>query len=126
MGKVVQAFKSKRGLNNEYDWGLGVEDPFFFSSEFDVANSSVTIAGTQVTHDHTWPIRYSIIKTSKLGTSVEYYDSIEFCGDQSYGEFQHTFNRIPSGTGYRLEVFNHFRYHSMGRVRIISEEKKAS
>ncbi|MFP5114151.1 hypothetical protein ACSU64_17460 [Bacillaceae bacterium C204] len=120
----VQYRSYKRRLKNTYRWGLGVEVPFFFSSKFVIENSSITITGTQQTYDNSWPIRYSIIKTSKLGISIKYFDSIDLYGDHTNGEFQHTFKSIPNGTGYQMEVFNYFKYHSTGRIRIISKPKK--
>lgn len=99
-------------------WGLGIDVPFFFSSKFAIKRNSITISGSQITHDDSWPIKYSIVKRSKLGTTIKYFDSVTFYGNHSEGEFNHTFT-IPNDTGYQLEVFNYFKYHSAGKIRII-------
>lgn len=114
----------KRDLKKEegyVSWGLGVDAPFFFSSKFPIGNQSITITGFQRTHDNLSPIKYSIVKMSKLGTSIKYFDSVIFYGDQSNREFEHSFN-LPNGTGYQLEVFNYCKCHSSGTVRIIQNE----
>jgi len=100
------------------NWGLGIEVPFFSSSKFSIENNSIAITGSQITHDHSWPIKYSIVKISKLGTSIKYFDSVIFYGDQFDREFQHIFH-LPNGTDYQLLIFNYYQYHSIGRFRMI-------
>jgi hypothetical protein len=117
--------KIRRLYNGYIDWGLGVERPFLFSSKFPIKHSSVTITGSQVTHNASWPVKYSIVKINKLGTSIQYFDSVIYYGDYSEGELNHTFH-IPNGTGYQLEVFNYFKYHSTGRIQIIHPLKESS
>ncbi len=118
-------FKKSHSKENVYiSWGLGIDRPFFFSSKFAIKNKSITITGSQITHDHSWPIKYSIVKKSKLGTSIKYCDSVIFYGNYSKGEFIHTFN-IPSGTDYQLEVFNHFKYHSTGKIQITQDRNQS-
>lgn len=107
---------------NRNSWGLGVDAPFFFSSKFTIKNKSITITGSQWTHDYCLPIMYSIIKMSKLGFKIKYFDSIVFYGDYSKEEFKHTFTSLPDGPGYQLEIFNYCRYHSCGKVRVIQNE----
>ncbi|MFJ7727391.1 hypothetical protein ACIQXV_14640 [Neobacillus sp. NPDC097160] len=105
------------------DWGLGIEVPFFSSSKFTVENNAIAIIGSQITHDRSWPIKYSIVKISKLGTSIKYFESVIFYGDQFEGEFHHKFH-LPNGSGYQLLVFNYFQYHSIGRLRLIQTNEQ--
>ena len=106
-------------MEEEYiNWGLGVEVPFFSSSKFSIENRSVAIVGSQITHNRSWPIKYSIVKISKLGASIQYYDSVIFYGDYFDGEFQHIFHP-PNGTDYQLLIFNYYQYHSIGKFRMI-------
>lgn len=117
--------KIKRRDDGYINWGLGVERPFFFSSKFAIQHSSVTITGSQFTHNTLWPVKYSIVKMNKLGTSIQYFGSVIYYGNCSDGELNHTFH-IPNGIGYQLEVFNYFKYHTAGRVQIIHPLKESS
>jgi hypothetical protein len=117
----------KRKLNKDsrykyLNWGLGIDGPFFFSKKFSIENNSITILGTQITHDQKWPVKYSIVKLSKFGTSIQYFDSVIFHGNQSDKEFKHTFI-VPSGTDYQLEVFNYCRYITTGKFHVIQNEE---
>jgi hypothetical protein len=116
--RLSKTIKKENGIMS---WGLGVDAPFFFSSKFTIENKSITIIGSQSTHDDCSPIKYSIVKISKLGTSIKYFDSVVFYGDYPKDGFKHTFH-IPCGTDYQIEVFNYCRYHSIGKFRIIKNE----
>ncbi|MFZ7943420.1 hypothetical protein [Neobacillus sp. 19] len=105
------------------NWGLGIEVPFFSSSKFTIKNNTVTIIGSQITHDRSWPIKYSIVKMSKLGTSIKYFDSVTVYGDQSDTEFFHNFH-LPNGSGYQLLIFNYYQYHSIGRLRMLQTNEQ--
>ena len=124
MNERLQLWRLKKLVRKDQgyiNWGLGIDAPFFFSTKFAIENKSITITGSQITHNHSWPIKYSIVKMSNLGTSIQYFDSVIFYGDHAEGEFVHTFS-IPSDTGYQLEVFNYFKYHSTGKIRIIQTD----
>lgn len=54
--------RSRRGGDEYIYWGLGVEQPFFFSSKFPIKSQTITISGSQTTHNGKWPVKYSIIK----------------------------------------------------------------
>lgn len=121
----------KRGKNKESQrsdkyitWGLGIENPFYLSSKFSVDQPSITINGHQITHNHSWPVKYSIVKTNKFGTSITYFDSVIFYGNYSDSEFNHTF-QIPIGADYQLEVFNYYKYQSTGKIQIIQNRGKS-
>lgn len=114
-------YRNKKIEEGYINWGLGIEVPYFISSKFSIENNSITIIGSQITHDRSWPIKYSIVKISKLGTSINFFDSIIFWGDHSDGEFRHTFH-IPNGTDYQLLIFNYYHYQSTGMLRIIQTE----
>lgn len=109
--------EAQRG-DQYFNWGLGIESPFYLSTKFSTEQQSITINGFQTAHNHTWPVKYSIVKIGKLGTSITYFDSVIFYGTYSENEFRHTFN-IPNGSDYQLEVFNFYKYHSTGKVQII-------
>lgn len=113
--------KKHKKEDGELKWGLGIAVPFFFSSKFTVDHEIITIHGIQTTHDESSPVKYSIVKISKLGTSIEYFDSVTFYGDSGGEEFNYTFT-VPNGTGYQLEIFNYFHYHATGNVRMLKKE----
>ncbi|MCM3764896.1 hypothetical protein [Neobacillus niacini] len=114
-------FHPARQLEEGYiHWGLGIEAPFFLSDKFSVENNSVAIVGSQSTHNHSWPIKYSIVKISKLGTMVKYLNSVIIYGDHVDEEFHHIFH-LANGSDYQLLIFNNYHYHSIGRVRFIQD-----
>ncbi|MBS4211739.1 MULTISPECIES: hypothetical protein [Neobacillus] len=115
----TQRVKRKKEKGDHYQWRLCVDVPYFFTSKFSIDNNTVTVTGTQCTYDHSWPIRYSIIKVSHFGLRTEYVDSIVINGDQCEKEFKHTFENIPNGEDYQLEVCNYFRYYSEGDIRLL-------
>lgn len=117
----LQKEKINRG-NTYISWGLGIESPFSFSKKFSINHQSITINGFQTTHKHSSPIRYSIVKISKLGTSVKYFDSVDIYGNYLDAPFKHSF-QIPSGSDYQLEVFNYYKFHSTGKVQIIQNDQ---
>lgn len=93
--------RSRRGGDEFIYWGLGVEQPFFFSSKFPIKSQTITISGSQTTHNGKWPVKYSIIKMNNFGTSIEYFDSVVYYGDYPEGKLHHTFY-IPNGQNYQL------------------------
>lgn len=106
-------------MEEEYiRWGLGIDVPFFLSDKFSVENNSVAIVGSQITHDPSWAIKYSIVKISRLGTMVNYFNSVIIHGDQIDEEFHHIFH-LANGADYQLLISNDYHYHSAGRVRLI-------
>ncbi|NRD79211.1 hypothetical protein HPT25_17775 [Bacillus sp. BRMEA1] len=118
--KWLQAWrikKTKKLDNDQFCWKLGVDSPFYFSSEFAIEHSSITIIGSQITHNPSWPVKYSIVKKKIFGTSLQFFDSAVYYGDLSEGELYHTFH-LPKGTGYQLMVFNYFKYHTSGEIKI--------
>ncbi|MBI0576894.1 hypothetical protein IEC97_05945 [Neobacillus cucumis] len=118
---IKGGFKRYREEDGGFKWGLGAAVPFFFSSKFAVHDETITIYGFQITHNEDSPIKYSIVKISKLGTSIEYFDSVTFYGDSGGEDFNYTFT-VPNGTGYQLEIFNYFHYHATGSVRMLKKE----
>ncbi|GHH96706.1 hypothetical protein AM1BK_02490 [Neobacillus kokaensis] len=127
MAKVKEWFhKSKANQITEkrmmdINWVLGIESPYYHSTKFTIEQQSVTINGYQTTYNHSWPVKYSIVKINKLGTSITYFDSVVFYGDYSEKEFKHTFH-IPSGSDYQLEVFNYYKYQSTGKVKVVRQD----
>ncbi|MED3564356.1 hypothetical protein [Bacillus xiapuensis] len=107
--------------STEVIWGLRTDSPFYFSSKFNIENKTITIRGSQTTHDHLSPIKYSIVKLSKFGLSIEYFDSVIFYGNHSEKELAYTFT-VPNGTGYQLEIFNYCSFHSTGKIWIGKNE----
>lgn len=120
--RLFRKKKLKKDSRYEYiHWSLSIDVPFFFSKKFSIENNSITILGTQITHDQEWPVRYSIVKLSKFGTSIQYFDSVIFHGNLPEEEFKHTFT-VPSGTDYQLEVFNFCRYITTGKLQVIQNK----
>jgi hypothetical protein len=117
-----RSLKRKEKRESGYvSWGLGVDVPYFSSSKFTIENDSITIIGSQRMLIDSWPVRYSIVKMSRLGISTKHYDYVVFYGNHSEDGFKHTFN-IPSGEGYQLEVYNYFKFQTSGEFRIIQNE----
>ncbi|WP_127486466.1 hypothetical protein [Neobacillus mesonae] len=116
-----QVIKKTKKEDLYINWGLGIESPYYLSTKFSIDHQSITINGCQTTHNHSWPIKYSIVKTNKLGTSIQCFDSVLIFGNYSDNEFNHTFT-IPNGTDYQLEVFNYYKYHSTGQVKMIKKD----
>ncbi|MED1471026.1 hypothetical protein [Bacillus salipaludis] len=118
---IKGGFKKYKEEDGGLKWGLGIAVPFFFSSKFAVHDETITIHGIQTTHDEYSPIKYSIVKITKLGTSIEYFDSVTFYGDSGEEGINYTFT-VPNGTGYQLEIFNYFHYHATGNVKMLKKE----
>lgn len=104
------------------NWELGIERPFYLSKKFSI-HQSITITGFQSAHGNSWPIKYSIVKISYLGTSIKYFDSVIFSGDYLENEFKHTFH-VPNGSDYQLEIFNYYQYHTCGKLQILQNDNE--
>jgi hypothetical protein len=119
LGMFIPFFKVKKKSSVEFmNWSLGVDCCSYYSKPFAVSNHCVTIIGFQEILVKEKAIRYSLVKKNWWGKR-SVYGQVHIINPDF---FQITFNHIPIGEHYQLEIFNSFNM-ACGQFKVIDDSQ---
>ncbi len=99
-------------------WGIGADFCYYFSPPFTVKHPSIKIIGFQEVLDKNKAVHYSVVKINPFGKRTVYSTGF-ICGEyKSPDPFQLSFDQIPCGEDYRIEIFSGFNL-SFGKFKVV-------
>jgi hypothetical protein len=122
---LICLFFLNRLFNSEesspyFHWGLSGDVSYYYSPDFFANQPSIRIIGYQQALDKNKAIHYTIVQINRFGKRTVHGTGF-ICGDYTHGHpFELSFDHIPSGEKYKIEIFSGFNM-SYGKFKIIQD-----